>query len=380
MNSSICSIKKTHSPSNPVGSKHLRSHENGLGRYWIQLRNACALLAFAAWMVPSQCLAQLEIFNPDWSITLTSHGYSDLLFDQRPGFEGREYLSGEWAAAFNYHVGGSPKATTWLEPHFIAPNWLTNSDFAVVAPIAGTGVFNGSGFEIYSSGVSNSELGVRMFYEFIDTVTGIEQGNKPKSAFGPGDSETSNRYILKQTYELLNLTTHPMTEIHAFQFLHGLHSTRAVYDDRPYGGPLAEYHYDVTLRGLSSDGTYLHDDFLSMHSARLPLSWEVGRYGIEGIDSHAVGKPSVGVHLSIETGTLSGLDLFDLATPPRWVSGAMNWKLPDLMPGMHTHYEVLLSISTNTVPEPSTWVLTLMGLVGLSRTRCSRATRPIYIC
>lgn len=321
-------------------------------------------------LLPSRSQAQLEIFNPDWSITLTDHGYSDLLFDQRPGFVGREYLSGEWAAAFNYRVAGVPKATTWLEPHFLAPGWLTNSDFTLAAPIAGTGMFNASGFEIYSSAVSNADLGVRMFYEFLDTTTGIEQGNKPKSALGPGDSETSNRYVLKQTYELRNLSTiHPLTDIDAFQFLHGLQSTRAVYDDRIYAGPLSGYHHDVTLRGLSSDGTYLHDDFLSMHSAMLPVGWEVGRYGIEGIDSHASGKPSVGVHLSIETGALSGLDLFDMAVPPKWVSGAMNWKLPDLAPGMHTRYDVLLSISTTTVPEPSACLLVGLCLAGMTRIR-----------
>ncbi len=39
---------------------------------------------------------EMTLINPDWTITLTDAGYSDLLFDQRPGFEGREYLSGEW--------------------------------------------------------------------------------------------------------------------------------------------------------------------------------------------------------------------------------------------------------------------------------------------
>lgn len=330
-------------------------------------RNSRFLAILAIGLVCSRGQAQLEIFNPDWSITLTDHGYSDLLFDQRPGFEGREYLSGEWAAAFNYRLAGVPKTTTWLEPHFIAPDWTTNSDFFdLVAPIAGTGVFNGSGFEIFTSEVSNSELGVRMFYEFIDTTTGIAQGNKPKSAASPGESETSSRYVLKQTYEISNLTEHLLTDLDAFQFLHGLHSTRAVYDDRIYAGPLAGYHYDVTLRGLSSDGTYVHDDFLSMHSAMLPVGWEVGRYGIEGIDSHATGKPSVGVHLSVEAGILSGLDLFDMAEPPLWVSGAMNWKLPDLAPGTHTRYDVLLSISTTTVPEPSSCMLGCLSLVAIS--------------
>ncbi|MBX3421323.1 MAG: PEP-CTERM sorting domain-containing protein [Pirellulaceae bacterium] len=336
------------------------------------VRRVLWLVVFCLLLSPaSRCSAQLEIFNPAWSITLTSHGYADLLFDQRPLFVGREYLSGEWAAAFNYSKGGVPKGTTWLEPHFIAPNWLTNSDFAIVTPIAGTGVFNASGFEVFTSTISNADLSVSMTYQFFDTGIGIEQGMTPKSAFGPGVSKTSNRYILHQAYELVNISGGLLTDVHAFQFLHGLQSTRAVYDDRPYGGPLAAYHYDVSLRGLSVIGSYMHDDILSMHSSRLPTGWEVGRYGIEGIDSHVAGKPSVGVHLSVEADALSGLDLFDMATPPRWVSGAMRWTFPDMPNGAVHRYDVLLSLSTETVPEPSTGVLA--GIVLL--TTCLRRRR-----
>ncbi len=353
--------------------------------------HASASLAYLAWRIRNVSLAALfvvsvgvatqaqgaalEIFNPDWSITLTDYGYADLLFDQRPGFVGREYLSGEWAAAYNYSVGGKSKGTIWLPTEFIAPNWTTNSDFKVVAPMAGTGKFNPSGFEKFTSTVANADLGVRMTYEFEDTLTGIEQGDAPAKAGGPGVSETSDRYVLRQTYELLNLTPEPLTDLHGFQFLHGLQSTRAVYDDRPYGGPLGAYHYDVTERGVSFDGVYLHNDVLSMHSSKLPSAREVGRYGIEGIDSHLTGKPSVGVHLSVEADALSGLDLFDMATPPRWVSGAMRWTLPDLAPGEFHTYDVLLSISTVTVPEPSTVTLAAIGglatlvVVGRKRTR-----------
>lgn len=305
--------------------------------------------------------APLEIFNPDWSITLTDYGYSDLLFDQRPGFEGREYLSGEWGAAYSYKVGDTPRDPTWLEPHFIAPNWLTNSNFTVATSIAGTGVFNASGFERFRSIVSNGELGVRMFYEFIDTLTGTPQGMVPKSAGGPGGSQASSRYVLLQTYEVRNLSEETISGLQAFQFLHGLHSTRAVYDDRPYPGPLGAHHFDVSLRGLSDMDGYTHDDVIAMHSTMTPSAWEVGRYGIEGIDSHVVGKPSVGVHLSIEADALSGVDLFDLGTPPLWVGGAMRWTLPDLEPGEIYTYDVLLSLSTVTVPEPSTLALAGIG-------------------
>jgi hypothetical protein len=49
----------------------------------------------------------LTLGNPDWNITLTDYGYSDFLLDNTPGFEGREYLSGEWGPLWPTR-GGSP--------------------------------------------------------------------------------------------------------------------------------------------------------------------------------------------------------------------------------------------------------------------------------
>jgi len=48
------------------------------------------------------------IANPHWVILLTDWGYADLALDQTPGFVGREYLSGEWAAAVLYTGGQNP--------------------------------------------------------------------------------------------------------------------------------------------------------------------------------------------------------------------------------------------------------------------------------
>ena len=64
-------------------------------------------LLLAAVLGPAAARGQLvssgfPVSNPDWQILLTDWGYADLAFDLRPGFVGREYLSGEWAgAAFN---------------------------------------------------------------------------------------------------------------------------------------------------------------------------------------------------------------------------------------------------------------------------------------
>src|SRR5512139_1363479 len=89
--------------------------------------------------VPRLAIAQnwATLANPSWNITLTDFGYSDFLLDNTPGFEGREYLSGEWAAAVGYQVAGGAKVMPqWLERNFIFPDWVTDSTFAVVTPIA----------------------------------------------------------------------------------------------------------------------------------------------------------------------------------------------------------------------------------------------------
>ena len=78
---------------------------------------------------------QLLLSNPHWNITLSDFGYSDYMLDNTPGFEGREYLSGEWAAAVAYQVSGQPAVTPqWLERYFTFPDWTNNSTFAPSPP------------------------------------------------------------------------------------------------------------------------------------------------------------------------------------------------------------------------------------------------------
>ena len=55
---------------------------------------AAALPSFAEQSVPATLIA-----NAEWGALMTPEGYSDVVLDLRPGFEGREYLSGEWGAA-----------------------------------------------------------------------------------------------------------------------------------------------------------------------------------------------------------------------------------------------------------------------------------------
>ena len=61
---------------------------------------------------PAEGQGVLTMANPHWNITLTDAGYSDFLLDNTPGFEGREYLSGEWGAAVGYQL-----ADAFIELH-----------------------------------------------------------------------------------------------------------------------------------------------------------------------------------------------------------------------------------------------------------------------
>ena len=297
--------------------------------------------------------------NPNWEVYLSSYGYSDLLLDETPGLEGREYLSGEWGAALSYNVTGvGPVAPTWLEPNFLYPDWDTNSTFSVVTPLALTGT-NADGLPIAQSLVANGDLEVTLTYEMLDTVFGTPMGISPASAGGLGSSVTSNRYVLKQTYTIRNVSGHAITDLDLYQLLHGLCSADGVYDDRAYGGVLDEYRYDVTLRG--SDVYYVPgygdfdttglNDYITFSARVAPTAYEIGRYGIEGIDSHSGGKPSVGVHISIEDDSLSGVDSF--APPDLWVAGGQRWGLGSLAAGQSTSFDVLLSVLTGTVVDTS---------------------------
>lgn len=317
-----------------------------------------AAFAFVALMAICARGQSLTLVNPNWEINLTDAGYSDYLGDLTPGFEGREYLSGEWAAAVSYSVDGNTVAPTWLEPNFIYPDWTTNSNFSVVQGIAETGV-NADGLPIAESIIENGDLRITLRFEMIDTITGTPMGTVKKSAGGSGASVRSNRYVLKQTYAIENIGEQTISDLQLFQFLHGLNSLAGVYDDRSYAGPMAEYRYDTTLNGTdpyaigaSPDGV---QDYIAFHSSVLPTAVELGAYGIE-IDNHGIGKPSDGVHLSVENNwndepyaSRLGTDAYAVGTNgAQWVAGAERWDLATLAPHASISADVLLSILTGT--------------------------------
>jgi uncharacterized repeat protein (TIGR02543 family) len=323
---------------------------------------APALIVAAVLLEPEFANAQwATLANPNWNITLTDYGYSDFLLDNTPGFEGREYLSGEWGAAVAYQVaGGTNVAPMWFEPQFVFPDWTTHSTFHVVSPITQTGV-NADNLPIAQSVIANAHVEVTLRFEMLDTVVGTPMGTVPASATNAPAFRRSNRYVMKQTCTIRNISGTPLSNVQLFHFLHGLNSQRGVFDDRPYDGQLGAFHYDTTLAGVdpwsvgagsSSAGL---EDYIAFHAAVPPDALEIGHYGIEGngVDNHGIGKPSDGVHLSIENNWQSapynareGRDHF--APPTPWIAGAQRWTLGSLGVNQSVSHDVLLSILTGT--------------------------------
>lgn len=335
------------------------------------LRGGLLLLTMGALLESRTINAQgLNLANPHWNITLTDFGYSDFLLDNTPGFEGREYLSGEWGAAIAYQPsGGAMLAPRFLDPMFLFPDWPTHSTFGVKTPLTQTAL-NADNLPIAQSVLTNAQLEITLRVEMLDTVVGTPMGTRPASAGGSNSFINSSRYVLKQTVTIRNVSGASIANVQLFQFLHGLQSERGVYDNRLYGGPFSAFQYDVTQSGVDAAATGASsssaglEDFIGFHSSVAPSAFEIGYYGIEGngVDDHFSGKPSEGVHLSIENNWLTppynarqGTDYFQPAT--RWIGGAQRWDLGNLAAGQTVSHDVLLSIRTGTRVTTGTTVV-----------------------
>ncbi len=302
----------------------------------------------------------MQLDNPNWNITLTDFGYSDFLLDNTPGFEGREYLSGEWGSAVGYTRSGNTVDPKWMEPNFLFPDWKTNSDFTVVQGIHLIGS-NLDGLPIAQSVISNGDLEITLRFEMVDTVTGTPMGVKPASAAGAPASVNSNRYVMNETFTVKNISGVQITNVQLFHLLHGFISQRGQFDNRSYVGKLREYQYDMTMSGVDASAaggqssTVGLEDLIGFHSKVAPSAFEIGHYGIEnnGIDDHSVGKPSDGVHLSIEDNWTNGPYLArknrdTFAPADRWISGAQRWELGTIAPGQSVNFDIVLSLLTGT--------------------------------
>jgi hypothetical protein len=304
----------------------------------------------------------LTLANPNWNITLTDFGYSDFLLDNTPGFVGREYLSGEWGSAIGYQrANGNTVSPKWMEPQFLYPDWATNSNFHVVEGIHLVGT-NLDGLPIARSIIANNDFEITLTFEMVDTVTGTPMGITPASGAGAPKSVNSNRYVMNQTFTVKNVSGETLSNVQLFQFLHGFTSQRGVYDNRSYTGKLSQYQYDATLAGVDQSSVGANgasatglEDYIAFHSKTAPTAFEIGAYGTEGngIDDHVTGKPSDGVHLSIENNwqntPFTSRKNRDLFTPAnRWVAGGQRWELGSLGQGQSVNFDIVLSLLTGT--------------------------------
>ena len=335
-----------------------------LGRWaaFRPLASAACLGTLLLLLSSSSVSAQfLTLANPHWNITLSDAGYSDFLLDNTPGFEGREYLPGEWGAAVGYQVSGGPLVSPqWLERQFYYPDWVTTSTFLVKTPITQVGL-NADNLPIAQSVIENSHLEITLRHEMLDTVVGTPMGITAASAGGTPGSISSSRYGLKQTITIKPKSGVSVSGLQLFQFLHGLQSQRGVYANSLHTGPLSEFQYDVTLAGVdawaigagSSDAGL--EDYIGFQASVAPSAFEIGHYGIKGngVDDHWSGEPTTGVHLSVEDNwltppysTRAGTDSF--APAQRWVAGAQRWNLGALAPGQAISLDLLLTVRTGT--------------------------------
>lgn len=302
----------------------------------------------------------LLLANPNWNITLTDFGYSDFLLDNTPGFEGREYLSGEWGDAIAYTRNGNTVSPKWFQPNFMFPDWNTNSDFHVVTGIHLVGS-NLDGLPIAESVIANNDLEITMRFEMVDTVTGTPMGVTPATSTAAAKSVASNRYVMNQTYTVKNISGSTITGVQLFHLLHGFISQHGQYDNRSYTGKLGEYQYDMTMSGVDGNAAGGQsssiglEDLIGFQAKVAPSAFEIGHYGIEGngIDDHVTGKPSDGVHLSVENNWQSAPFLArknrdNFAPASRWVSGAQRWELGSIAPGQTAGMDIVLSLLTGT--------------------------------
>jgi hypothetical protein len=317
------------------------------------------VLLAALFVLPLTAKCQLAsegypVISPDWQMDVTDWGYADLALDNRPGFVGREYLSGEWAAAVHYSGGSNPAGPVWLQPQWFFPDWVSNSNFTVQTAFApGTPPTNASGLPVFQSTIQNKDVRVLITYEMLDSATGIAQGTTARSTAGAGSSILSDRYVFKQTYRITNISGGNLTNLRLFQLLHGLECTKCFYDDRLYPGAMSEYRYDITQQGDSvgvdsrTGETVLHHDTITLHSKVQPSAWETGYYGKVGVDNHAEGKPSIGVHLKVEANNLNNLDFF-APVEGQWVAGAERYDLGNLAANASATIDVLFTLHTTT--------------------------------
>ena len=288
---------------------------------------------------------------------VSEYFYSDSFLDQHWGFKGREYLSGEWAAAMYYEGGHLSPLVRWFTPIFVYPDFVTTGPHygVKVGFHFATPPTNAYGFPVFASIITNADLEITMTGEIKDVGTNqtdqVAMGLVPASAGGGGSNLWSGRYVYCQNITVANISGQTLTNLIYYQFIHALKSIWAVYDNRNYGGAMPDYHYAITQQGMSyalhsrSKKTYEVTDTLTFLSRVMPGAMEVGLFGTTNTDNHLTNKPSLGTLLSVEANSLNNNDQI-YTNKAAWVSGAMCFNLGTLAPGAMTNIDFLIAVNS----------------------------------
>ena len=297
----------------------------------------------------------LRIENRKFRISVNEYGYSDSMLDQRWGFKGREYLSGEWAGGVYYEGGNLPAMSRWYNPIFVFPDHTNAAPHFAPKfnPPFMAFPTNAYDFPVYGSTITNEDLEISIRYEMIDTGTNemdrFSMGITPASMGGMGSHLTSSRYLFKQSYEFRNVSGMMLSNIRPFQFIHALQSTSAVYDDREYGGFMPEYRYSLTQQGATHSlhsrkgTTYYITDTLTLSSRLMPVGLEVGLFATT---DHQYEWPTSGTVANVENNSFNGIDQI-YTNDSAYVCGAMSFDLGSLVPGGTASFDFLLAVRSD---------------------------------
>lgn len=349
---------------------------------------AVALSSAATVFLTAFCSAQIPIVSfgiplgtdDAFEARVTSGGYMDVVIDTRMGFHGREYLSGEWAPAISYD--GHPPM--WLSRWHIFPDYMTNSDLDILDKdgnvVLGNGAtpmdfqntlteiwvhpdqpVNKDGFTVLQSRQRNAHVEITHRYEFCKAPGGMAQGLSPVGGAQTGMLMQSSEFAYVHTLTFRNISDTPLENFNYYHLIHSLQADYVVYDDTDHGGFMGDYRYDFTQRGTSygahseNGGIYRHTDYVTLHSKVQPDAYEVGNYGVRGVDDHQFGKPATGVHLAIENDTFSNRAEFSAEDTRGWVAGAARYPLGTIGVGETLDFSLFMSLITMSelaYPDP----------------------------
>lgn len=315
----------------------------------------------------------LDISNIHWSANVTSSGYSDLVIRGLGPFPRKdernpdgpapihEMFSGEWAAAVSYD-GMSP---IWLEKCFRYPEWKSNSNFVPVEAPQFPDDPDGDGMNEGWSSIENDDLSIRVHYDMEIAEGGVALG---KGTADPDeDFETSNPFVLLQTYEFTNISGRLLTDLSFYQLAH-MHPANTEtptasigYDDTMrMTGAFQDYRYDLTgfaensgiTDGYPTGSTFRDHVGLSLNVE--PSAWGLGTYrghvpGDNGLPETGGMKPVEGEHCDIENEALAG----ELTLLDDEVAGSFRYDLGDLQPDETKSVTVMLGLRSRDSGIPA---------------------------